>query len=194
MLKMKLTRCNRLWCWMRSLKSGRGLRNYALSLEKSRNMRSRPQSWKHFFWPMLCRRNMHLHCSCLSPMHFCRYSFIPFLSMRPPLFSSCFETGTEEELSENQMTKLVKEPCLPSFPHKSFHLCFCSFPSTPLHQTPTPPQFPSHLIWPFFTKKLFPCLDPCRPSSSTWSCHICQQWAPWLTAAGPNPLTLLFSG
>lgn len=112
------------------LKSGRGLRNYALSLRSLRNMHSRPQSWKHFFWPMLCRRNMHLHCTCLSPMHFCRYSFIPFLSMRPPLFSSCFETGTEEELSENQMTKLMKQPVHPPFTQMIPSLLLFCFPSS----------------------------------------------------------------
>lgn len=144
-----------------SLKSGRGLRNYALSLRSLRNMRSRPQSWKHFFWPMLCRRNMHLHCSCLSPMHFCRYSFIPFLSMRPPLFSSCFETGTEKELSEHQMTKLMKEPVRPPFtqiiPSLLLFLSFLLFIRPQPHH-----NFP-HLIWPFFTRSFSHVWTHMRP-------------------------------
>ena len=170
-----------------SLESGRGLRNHALSLRGLRNMHSRPQSWKHFFSPMLCRRNMHLHCPCLSPMPFCKYSFITFLPMRPP--------ASAPALKQARKRSWVKTICLNKWrslctllSHKWFHFCFCFAFLSPLHQTPTPPHFPSPCPT-FLSKKLFTCLDLYASSSSNWSCCICQQWALWLTTVEPNPLT-----
>ena len=121
-----------------SLKSGRGLRNHALSLRGLRNMHSRPQSWKHFFWPMLCRRNMHLHCSGLSPMHFCKYSFIPFLPMRPPASAPALKQAQKRSWVKTRWLNKWRIPCT-LLSHKWFHLCFCSAFLPPLHQIPTPP-------------------------------------------------------
>lgn len=94
-----------LQCQARKGWSVARVQDHALYLRGLTGMHSKPRSWKLSFQPMLCMRHKYVQCTCLSPMHFCNYSFITFLSRRPPPSMPHLETGTEKEMSENQVNE-----------------------------------------------------------------------------------------
>lgn len=117
-----------MYCNEESLESRGGVSSHALFLRGLKNTHFRPQSWKLFSSPMLCMRHVYFHCSCPSPMHFCKYSFITFLPMKPPSSVPTLRQAQRKRCGKTRwLNKLMIDPVQSSWGEvelfKSYLLC-----------------------------------------------------------------------